>query len=64
MSCNAKLKEEHTGLMKSAGWSFGSSKFSCGESTFHVHMPDRQNPRKVICQTSHALAFKKTTFES
>ena len=53
MSCNPKLKQEHTGLMKSAGWSSGTD-------TFHVHMPDRQNPRKVTCQTSVFFNFSSS----
>ena len=44
MSCNAKLMQEYTGLMKSAGWSFGTG-------TFYVHMPDRQTtPEKSLAK--------------
>lgn len=52
-SCNAKLKQAHLGLMKSAVWSSGTSRFSYGASTFMStclthRTPERSFVKQVI----------------
>lgn len=52
-SCNAKLKQAHLGLMKSAVWSSGTCRFSYGTSTFMStclthRTPERSFVKQVI----------------